>query len=686
MDLGDAVLTLTVDESGLVTGFAKAKGDTDKFVGDTKDQTTSFKDMWGGAMAALSAAGVLMAIKGIQQIIAVGQEMLTAFAEDERALMTMALAFSTNKNVTDQAAAAMHNWAQELQTTTIFTNDQIEAGLVLLSGMDMTTDRMKEVMTAAMNLSSVYGIDLEQAVRGLAMSLEAGTVGMLSRQIPAFRAMTEEQLKGGAAIDWVATRYSAGSELIGNTTAGLQIRMKNLIDEQKEKIGEVIAVSYQGISDLSESIDKIGTIAAKVVDIFIRSLITLGQWFKFSYDAFVGFFKLVTDLAIDVGRVIWAPIEYAFHGTIQAIKGAFVGVLNWIIDQAEGLLRTIGNALSKVTAGVLGGALKNIDLGDITFISEKVKPLGETLKKIFEDAKSSASAYGELIRTDAESIVSTWTAKAPVLADKLKTVQAAVKDLSTEVTDYEQKQREYQSAWDLYTAAAIRDEALKAAAVKAAAKEIDDTIKASEAAKVKATENAEKKIQEARKASEDAEKARLERITSLTISSFKEIFESTATALVQGALTWKSFGETVLKVLGKIISTMGDELAASAAADVVKAIAALASIVGAAAAPGFFASAAIKSVGAAAAWVSGAALQAVKLKEGGEFTVPPGYENDSFPMRVESGERVSVTPAGEEGGDMIHVVVNLDSWPILDAVTRGSRNRQVLISARSVVP
>jgi Prophage tail length tape measure protein len=32
---------------------------------------------------------------------------------------------------------------------------------------------------------------------------------------------------------------------------------------------------------------------------------------------------------------------------------------------------------------------------------------------------------------------------------------------------------------------------------------------------------------------------------------------------------------------------------------------------------------------------------------GGDFIVPPGYPNDSYPMRVQSGERVTVTPAGQ---------------------------------------
>lgn len=37
----------------------------------------------------------------------------------------------------------------------------------------------------------------------------------------------------------------------------------------------------------------------------------------------------------------------------------------------------------------------------------------------------------------------------------------------------------------------------------------------------------------------------------------------------------------------------------------------------------------------------------VKMAGGGSFTVPQGYQNDSYPMFVQSGEKVSVTPAGK---------------------------------------
>lgn len=39
----------------------------------------------------------------------------------------------------------------------------------------------------------------------------------------------------------------------------------------------------------------------------------------------------------------------------------------------------------------------------------------------------------------------------------------------------------------------------------------------------------------------------------------------------------------------------------------------------------------------------------MKLATGGDFIVPKGYPNDSYPLMVESGERVSVTSAAGVG-------------------------------------
>jgi len=42
--------------------------------------------------------------------------------------------------------------------------------------------------------------------------------------------------------------------------------------------------------------------------------------------------------------------------------------------------------------------------------------------------------------------------------------------------------------------------------------------------------------------------------------------------------------------------------------------------------------------------------KAPTFAKGGDFIVPPGYPKDSFPIRVESGERVQITPKSDVGG------------------------------------
>jgi hypothetical protein len=63
---------------------------------------------------------------------------------------------------------------------------------------------------------------------------------------------------------------------------------------------------------------------------------------------------------------------------------------------------------------------------------------------------------------------------------------------------------------------------------------------------------------------------------------------------------------------------------------------------------------------------------------GGDFIVPPGYPNDSYPMRVSSGERVQVTPAGQASGSgpmigEVHIHNDMDLERLAYEVTRIQR-------------
>lgn len=102
----------------------------------------------------------------------------------------------------------------------------------------------------------------------------------------------------------------------------------------------------------------------------------------------------------------------------------------------------------------------------------------------------------------------------------------------------------------------------------------------------------------------------------------KSIFSQLGTDLANQELSWKSMGTAAIKSIGAIISAIGDQLAAKAAARYIEAIAALASVIYAPEAPGLFSSAALLSGGAAGAWTAGSLLQAVSLASGGIASSP----------------------------------------------------------------
>ena len=64
------------------------------------------------------------------------------------------------------------------------------------------------------------------------------------------------------------------------------------------------------------------------------------------------------------------------------------------------------------------------------------------------------------------------------------------------------------------------------------------------------------------------------------------------------------------------------------------------------------------------------------------YVVPPGYEGDNYPVKAKSGERVTVSNG--DSGDMVQVVVMLDSSVLASTTTRLIRDRKIIIKTEDV--
>jgi hypothetical protein len=405
-----------------------------------------------------------------------------------------------------------------------------------------------------------------------------------------------------------------------------------------------------------------------------------------------------------------------FGGMAVAMADTTRGGLTQFKNAIGDLMEIGGELLSKVIlpivkpltewAAALGDLINKQQALNQAINNEKIKDLPLAISAAEEKLSNLTKAYKEYINTVKDN--NPWTKK--IIADKEAEIDATVKligALKTQQynTDYvieqkkkeaEAKEKSNETALTSFELLQMQEDATRGLTVAqvagtAAAREAtvslsDQVDQAGEVPQVYWNIMASMDELAAKRKKEAAdEKARQDTIAKFTINASRDIFSSIGKDLAMGELSWKSLGTAAVRSIGRIVSALGDMLAADAAADFIKALAASASILMSWAAPGLFSSAAIKAGGAAAAWVTGAALQAVTLKEGGEFVVPPGYPNDSFPMLVESGEKVKVTPADKMDDGQMQVTLMLDGNVLGKWLERASKNQEVIIHAGAIV-
>ena len=152
----------------------------------------------GKAMAGLFAVG---------EVISFGKEAVKA--ADEASKANKNLLFSVNGN--KDAYNKLYEQAELLRDTTGISDESIKQIQQLAAGAGYSTDRVEKLTRASVELSKKTGMDLQSAYLQLNVTL-SGSVGRLKRVDPAFASLTKEQLKNGAAIDLVNSKYGGFAE------------------------------------------------------------------------------------------------------------------------------------------------------------------------------------------------------------------------------------------------------------------------------------------------------------------------------------------------------------------------------------------------------------------------------------------------------------------------------------------
>lgn len=279
----EATLLIKIKESGSAA------------LGNIKDGLVSI-----AKVAAAAGAAIIGAVG-----VSIGK-----FKEQEEAVNRLNQAMVNNGDFTSAASKDLQKFASDLQSVSTFGDETIISMLSLAKSFGVSNEEAKKMIEASANLAAGTGMSLESAVKNLGKTF-AGLTGELGESIPALRNLTAEELKSGAAIDLVASKFKGAAAAQAQGLGSLD-QMSNAIGDVAETVGKAFA-PFVGL-------------AAKQLTIFAQKtqesggfLSTLGSVAKFVAQTM----SVLKNSIMGVGEVIGTGLAAAVESVTLATQLQF---------------------------------------------------------------------------------------------------------------------------------------------------------------------------------------------------------------------------------------------------------------------------------------------------------------------------------------------------------------------------
>lgn len=224
----------------------------------TKEFQKTSDSIKQGATQILAAVGVAF---GTAQVISFGKESIKAFTEAEANANKLRFAVEKIGGEGSSAFQKLIKQSEELQKTTIFSDDSIQQAQTALSTFGLTSDQIEALIPQIADLASATGTDLVSATEKAIQGINGQTRGLKSVGITF--ADTGSKTENLAILTDKLTKFQGASSEALETTAGKAKRLENAFDDIQEKIGEYLVGAG---ADILDNFEALGNFA----DVFSR--------------------------------------------------------------------------------------------------------------------------------------------------------------------------------------------------------------------------------------------------------------------------------------------------------------------------------------------------------------------------------------------------------------------------------
>ncbi len=671
--LGSAILYLKADRSqydpALDDAHAKAQDFDTQAATTSKHVESNWKEMATGVAEALTAA------------FETTSRLIEKWAEADRSQTQLNFAVQSSSMLYYGAADTLTAFADHMKELTGVDDDLIKSQLGIEASFGLTEKQMENVMTAALNLSSTGMVSLDQAVRGLAGSFD-GSIGLLGRYVPSLKDLTKEQLAAGDAVDLVNAKFKDMAATLGGTLSGQLNNLHNAFEDLLKQSGRVLALDFGWlVKPFASLLNGISGSVKATMDLrdaqtaYQKGNATLDQQIlvlNAHYDEMNAKYKDAIAniiLARNQSDAIQKQRQ-AEANAILADLHATADLIQKIKDQQDAEKKRADQAAANAKAAAARAAARKKALEEalaqgkalMEFSDQEERKKVEDEQKVQQALKETNALVAEGQKNSADAL----KAYEADVAARWAAIQKQHDDLTKARSDELQAQQ--------------KADELEAASAKKAAEETART-----------WERAWRSIDSDIKSVMGSLGAIADQYFANQNNALDEWYQNQIAAL--GDMTNATQEQTDAKA--KIDKEYADKQKAlkqeqwtdQKLLDLSNAVMNTAAAI-AAALPNVALSVIAGALGAVQIGLI-AAEPMPAFASGADFVVPQGYPGDSYPMRVQSGEHVSVTPAASAGAagssSQDDGTINIDSYVLARWVTQAIRDRRILVDRGALV-
>jgi hypothetical protein len=360
---------------------------------DSKKAIESLNSFQSAATKVFGAVAAVAAAAFASRALFSGIEAVTSSANEQvNAISRLNASLNAAGDYSKAASESMQSFAKSLSATIAVDDDVILQNLALAKSFGATNEQATALVTAASDLSAAMGTSLDEAVTQLGGTL-SGVPGRLSKIAPELKNMSEEALKGGAAIKYLEDRFKGSAAAATQTFSGAMTKLSLSFDDFKTQIGfiitqnpairKVIQFLTTIFDDLAYAIEKNRGVLVNFVSEGISSLVS-------------GMVSAIKVMGLFTGvlnpiKFVLASIAQGFSTLVFAARslGRIVGLFNDIKDQ-EALVDANAKALFDSLDSL--NNLKDFDLTSLgDSLVEQAVRMGEELQNQIDSVSKSGS-------------------------------------------------------------------------------------------------------------------------------------------------------------------------------------------------------------------------------------------------------------------------------------------------------